>query len=73
MSRSFIQKANAMAWARQVEQKIDAGGLIGDLGALNRLLVRDLAHSTQRYGYTVKTWREGRGPQNCKISVPQYF
>ena len=46
MSRSFTQKADAMAWARQVEQKIDAGGLIGDLGALNRLLVRDFAHST---------------------------
>jgi len=40
MSRSFIQKADAMAWARQVEQKIDTGDLVADLGMLNRLLVR---------------------------------
>ena len=37
MSRSFIQKADAMAWARQVEQKIDTGDLVADLGMLNRL------------------------------------
>ena len=40
MSRSLIQKADAMAWARQVEQKIDTGDLVADLGMLNRLLVR---------------------------------
>ena len=49
MSRSFIQKADAMAWARQVEQKIDTGDLVADLGNAKQVVsswwIKKCAHT----------------------------
>jgi integrase len=64
-SRSFIQKADAMAWARQVEGKIDTGDLIADLGLLNRISVRDLLI---RYKDTITPLKRGAKVESYKIS-----
>lgn len=64
VSRSFIQKTDAMAWARQVERKIDGGELVADLGALNRVLVRDLLI---RYKDTIAPLKRGAKAESHKI------
>ena len=42
LSRSFIQKADAQAWARQVELEVDRRGLAPDRAALRQFTVGDL-------------------------------
>ena len=50
VARSFLQKADATAWGREVERQIDRGGLIADQRTLNGLRVRDLL---ERYKATI--------------------
>jgi len=65
-SRSFNQKADAKAWARQVEHKIDGGELVADLGVLNRSLVRDLLI---RYRDTITPSKRGAVQEYSKIGL----
>ncbi|BBF94071.1 tyrosine-type recombinase/integrase [Blastochloris tepida] len=42
LTRSFNQKADAVAWARQTETKLDKDGLVADPSAIKRLTISDL-------------------------------
>ena len=64
VSRSFIQRADAMAWARQVGRKIDGGELVVDPRVLSRLLVRDLLI---RYRDTITPSKRSAKVESYKI------
>ncbi len=42
VTRTFVLKSDAMAWSRQVEQQIDKGDMVGNLGLLKALALGEL-------------------------------
>jgi len=66
VARSFLQKADATAWGREVERQIDRGGLIADQRTLNGLRVRDLL---ERYKATITPSKRSARMETYKIGI----
>jgi integrase len=66
VSRSFIQKSDAQAWARQIEQQIDRGDLVGDLRSLSSTTLRVLL---ERYRREMLPLKRGRRMESYKLDI----
>ncbi len=66
VSRSFRTKADAQAWARQVETEADRRGLPADRKALDTMTVGDVL---KRYGETVTPTKRGAVREGMAIRV----
>lgn len=64
--RSFIQKADAQAWARKTERQIDTGDLMADQRVLKVMTVRDLL---VRYRDTITPTKRGAEKERYKIDA----
>jgi integrase len=64
--RSFIHKADAQAWARRSEQRIDSGDLMVDQRALKVMTVGDLL---VRYKNTITPTKRGAGMERYKVDA----
>lgn len=66
ISKSFIKKADAQAWARHMETEADRSGLPADPKVLERLTVRDIL---ERYRDTVVPQKRGRDIETIIINA----
>lgn len=65
-SRSFLRKADAELWARQMEAEADRNGLPVDPKQLQRLTVADLI---RRYRDTVTVRKRGKEYETIRLNV----
>ena len=48
MTRTFVLKSDALAWSIKVEQQIDKGNMVGNLGLLKALALGELLERYER-------------------------